>query len=101
MDTSILIAIIGCALAILTFYLGRMSAAKNDGEEWGELRTDLKYMKSEMSDIKKMLETTQAHTNEAIDKMQKETKDSLRRIHDRIDEHLRSDHKYVIPERKP
>lgn len=44
-DVSILIAIFGCALSIGTFFVGRMTAAKNGGREQGQVLTELGYIK--------------------------------------------------------
>lgn len=48
-DISILIAVIGCVVAVGTFFLGRTTAAKKDGVADGELKADIKYIKQSTS----------------------------------------------------
>lgn len=48
-DVSVLIALVGCAISVGTFFLGRTSAAKKDGTADGELKADIKYIKQSTS----------------------------------------------------
>ena len=45
-DMSILIAVLGCALSVGTFFVGRMTAAKKDGVEDGEMKSDVRHIKN-------------------------------------------------------
>lgn len=45
-DMSILIAVLGCALSVGTFFVGRMTAAKTDGKEDGEMRANVSHIKN-------------------------------------------------------
>ena len=51
-DITILIAVIGCLLSVGTFFVGRMTAAKTSGQADGELKSDVKYIKSSVDDLK-------------------------------------------------
>ncbi len=55
-DVSILIAILGFALSVGTFFIGRITAAKNTGQEYGVMLTDIGYIKSGIDDMKKKME---------------------------------------------
>lgn len=44
-DVSILIAILGFALSVGTFFVGRMTSAKNSGQQTGQVLTELGYIK--------------------------------------------------------
>lgn len=44
-DMSILIAVLGFALYVGTFFVGRMTAAKTDGFADGELKSDVRHIK--------------------------------------------------------
>lgn len=81
--------VIAGIIGIATFFIGRTTAAKNDGERWGELKADIRHMKDDISEIKVSLE-----------KNSKDTKESIRRVHERLDEHLRVDHGFAVPPRK-
>ena len=45
-DMSILIAGLGFALSVGTFFVGRMTAAKTDGVEDGEMKSDVRHIKN-------------------------------------------------------
>ncbi|MBE6541607.1 MAG: hypothetical protein E7672_04090 [Ruminococcaceae bacterium] len=45
-DISIMIAVIGVSLSVATFFVGRTTAAKNIGRADGELKADIKYIKT-------------------------------------------------------
>lgn len=45
-NVSVLIAIIGCALSVGTFFIGRVTTAKTTGKEDGELKSDIKYIRA-------------------------------------------------------
>ena len=45
-NVSVLIAIIGCALSVGTFFIGRVTTAKTTGKEDGELESDIKYIRA-------------------------------------------------------
>lgn len=44
-ELTVLIAAIGCGLSVGTFFIGRVTAAKNNGEADGELKADVKHIK--------------------------------------------------------
>lgn len=45
LDVTILIAVIGCALSVGTFFIGRVTAAKTSGQQTGQVLTELGYIK--------------------------------------------------------
>lgn len=45
-NVSVLVAIIGCALSVGTFFIGRVTSAKTTGKEDGELKSDIKYIRA-------------------------------------------------------
>lgn len=55
-NISVLIALIGCALSCATFFLGRTTVAKNNGQEYGVMLTEIGYIKSGVDDMKKKME---------------------------------------------
>jgi len=55
-DISILIGILGAALSVGTFFVGRLTAAKNSGQEYGVMLTEIGYIKSGVDDMKKKME---------------------------------------------
>lgn len=55
-DTSILIAVCGLAISTATFFVGRMTAAKTSGQEYGVMLTEIGYIKSGVDDMKKKME---------------------------------------------
>lgn len=55
-DVSILIAVCGFALSVGTFFVGRMTAAKTSGQEYGVMLTDIGYIKSGVDDMKKKMD---------------------------------------------
>jgi len=52
-DITILIAVLGCALSVGTFFIGRTTAAKNDGRENGQVLTELGYIKKGIDGLEK------------------------------------------------
>lgn len=55
-DLNLAIAVIGVALSVGTFFIGRISAAKSSGQESGVILTELGYIKSGVDDMKKKME---------------------------------------------
>ncbi len=47
-EISVLIALAGAAISASTFFIGRLTAAKNSGSADGELKADIKYIKSSL-----------------------------------------------------
>jgi peptidoglycan hydrolase CwlO-like protein len=45
---SILIAVLGLALSVGTFFIGRVTAAKKDGVEDGEMKSDVRHIKNDV-----------------------------------------------------
>lgn len=56
MEMTIAISIAGIALSAATFFIGRLSSARSDGEKYGSIASDLGYIKSSTDDIKKRLD---------------------------------------------
>ncbi len=81
---SILIAIIGVVLSIITFVAGRQTSAKNQGLQDGQILTELGYLKSNTDEIKKRLDEEDHRHIETIKKMA-ELDSSLKSAHKRLD----------------
>ncbi len=47
-EISVLIALTGAAISASAFFIGRLTAAKNSGSADGELKADIKYIKSSL-----------------------------------------------------
>lgn len=55
-DITVVIAVLGCVLSVATFLIGRTSAAKSSGQEYGVMLTEIGYIKSGVDDMKKKME---------------------------------------------
>lgn len=56
MELNVLISIIGLALSVGTFFIGRQTASKADGKQEGQILTELGYIKSGVDDMKRKME---------------------------------------------
>lgn len=52
-DLTVLIAVIGCALSVGTFFIGRVTAAKSSGQQTGQVLTELGYIKKGIDGLEK------------------------------------------------
>lgn len=57
MELTVLISIIGLALSVGTFFIGRTTASKADGKQEGQILTELGYIKSGVDDMKRKMES--------------------------------------------
>ncbi len=84
-EMGLLFAAVACAIGVAGFFGGRESAAKNEGHTWGsftaEIKTGIEYIKSDIGEIKESIRVNDL-----------EIKDSIRRIHARIDDHEKNYH---------
>jgi hypothetical protein len=84
-EMGLLFAAVACAIGVAGYLSGKQNAAKNDGHSWGaftaEIKTDIEYIKSDIGEIKA-----------SIRENDHELKESIRRVHARIDEHERHFH---------
>lgn len=56
MGLEAVIAFCGLAVSVATFFIGRMTSAKNSGQEYGVMLTEIGYIKSGVDDMKKKME---------------------------------------------
>ena len=61
MDLTAVIAVAGLAVSVGTFFIGRTTAAKNSGKEYGVMLTEIGYIKSGVDDMKRKMEQTDKH----------------------------------------
>jgi hypothetical protein len=71
----------GLLLGAASFYIGRMSAAKNEGATLAKIEKDIEFLVKQMAIVQ-----------EALEKQNSKYDDSIRRLHDRINEHERLYH---------
>ena len=83
-EIGMLIALTGSIVGLVTFLAGRQSAAKKDGEFWGTLKTDIDYIKRDVS-----------YTRSVLDAYSKKNDAAIARLHKRIDDHLTKDHNII------
>lgn len=98
-ETGLLFGAIACALGLAGFFGGRQSAAKSDGVWKGQLDTNVEHIKDDLKEIKATMSVTKISTDEAIERVRVDYKDSVRRAHDRLDDHLRNEHSMAVPQR--
>jgi peptidoglycan hydrolase CwlO-like protein len=55
-ETTVLIAVCGLAISAATFFIGRMTAAKQNGTADGEMRSDIKHIKDSVEKQEKKLD---------------------------------------------
>lgn len=55
-ELSVLIAVVGCALSVGTFFIGRTTAAKSSGQQDGEIRANVQYIKDSVDKHDKKLD---------------------------------------------
>lgn len=69
--TSVFIGAVGLLLSIVTFIVGRMTAAKNSGQEYGVMLTEIGYIKSGVDDMKKKMEQSERRYIELAERVTK------------------------------
>jgi predicted nuclease with TOPRIM domain len=55
-ELSVLIAVLGFALSVGTFFIGRITAAKSSGQENGEMRANVRYIRESVDKHDKKLD---------------------------------------------
>ena len=55
-EISIMLSVIGAAVSVITFFIGRMTAAKQTGREAGALSVEIGYIKKGVDDIQKKID---------------------------------------------
>ena len=55
-ELSIIIAVVGAVLSVVTFVIGRQTSSKNDGREMGEILTKIGYMQKSLDYIQAEIE---------------------------------------------
>ena len=58
-ELSILVSVVSVILAVATFFLGRMTAAKQNGREAGALSVEIGYIKKGVDDIQKKIDRSE------------------------------------------
>lgn len=81
---SIIIAVMGFLLAVITFFIGRLSAAKSDGRQDGTILTELGYLRSNTDEIKRRLDKQDERDREYISRLTA-VEQSAKQAHKRID----------------
>jgi len=57
MDTSVWVGLIGLAISAVTFFIGRTTAHRQEGEKSGYLASDIGYIKAGIDDLKTEIRT--------------------------------------------
>lgn len=88
-DIAILISLIGLALSVGTFFIGRTTAAKSAGKQDGTMLTEIGYIKANTDEIKAE-QKEQRKTNSEYAQRLTAVEESAKSAHKRIDEIERS-----------
>lgn len=93
--------IISVCFVVASFLVGQLTArsksGSESGERWGKLESNLDYIKIDLQEIKTEVAKNSDNTRISFEKMKEEYKNSIRRVHDRLDSHLQNDHNIAIP----
>ena len=103
MTVELWILLLTLVLALATFFIGKWTAAKSLGERWGRIETTIENIEKSIDriettsrdDLKEQREEYKREIKElqaAMKAADKDTDESIKRIHDRIDGHIRDFH---------
>lgn len=84
MDTSIWVGLIGLAISAMTFFLGRTSAHRQEGEKSGYLASDIGYIKAGIDDLKTEIRTLKVEMAEMSTRLAR-VEERVKHAHERID----------------
>ena len=79
------ISIAGLALSALTFYFGRLSKNREQGEDAGSIKTDIRYIRNGIDDLKEDLREVKHNIDDIYTRLAK-VESSCEHAHKRIDE---------------
>ena len=82
-DLSILIAVVGCALSVGSFFIGRTTAAKSAGQADGEIKTNVQYIKDSVDKHDKKLDKIAENYNDLEGEI-RELKARLKALEDKV-----------------
>lgn len=95
-DVTILISLLSVAMTIASFFIGRMTATRKQGQENGQLLSDIGYIKRGMDDLKSEIKEERKHTGEmerTIAEHGRDIKSAFGRI-ERIEEKMSRYHEH-------
>jgi predicted nuclease with TOPRIM domain len=84
MTINIIIAGAGLLLSALTFVWGRITAAKNNGKESGQIMSELGYLRSNTDEIKRRLDKQDERDREYISRLTA-VEESAKSAHKRLE----------------
>lgn len=70
-DVTVLIAVGGFALSVAAFFVGRTSQAKSNGQQQGQILTELGYIKKGVDGVERKLDELQKNYGELKDRVTK------------------------------
>lgn len=70
-DVMVLIAVGGFALSVAAFFVGRTSQAKSNGQQQGQILTELGYIKKGVDGVERKLDELQKNYGELKDRVTK------------------------------
>ena len=85
MDPKAWISLGGLILSALTFYIGRLSSSKAQGEKSGSLASDIGYIKAGIDDLKTEIRSIMAELSDIKTRLAK-VEESTAQAHKRINE---------------
>lgn len=105
-DIGTVIAIVGCALSVAGFYIGRATSHRTEGKEAGSLAKDIEYIKDSVERIETRLNDDVRRLEGRCDEMSKQmvtisgnaskAYESAKMEHNRLNEHLERDHGQTV-----
>lgn len=69
MNFDLVVAALGCALAVATFFAGRAAAKRGEGREAGEMAMNIKHLVADVAEIKKSLSDNVLRLEGRIDQL--------------------------------
>jgi hypothetical protein len=87
-EIGLLVALAGAGISAATFFIGRQTTAKKEGEAQGFIKLSLERLTADVKEIKEDLRRNQQATIDLIHKEEISRIDADKRLHSRIDEHI-------------
>lgn len=92
MDDKLWISLIGLAISVSTFLIGRVTANKQEGEKSGYLASDIGYIKAGIDDLKteiRAIKIEVAEMNTRVIRLEEQSRNAFARI-EILESHMNS-----------
>lgn len=89
---TLIVALVGCVIGVAGFFRNGNNDHEDAGAKWATIENNIHHIRADLTEIKNDVKDSNHTHSRAVENLRKELNESIKRVNDKVDNHIIKDH---------